>query len=130
MIRNSSLFHQVLINSYKSNCVSTRYFRYSFNFTSHHQYSSLNTLNVQVVLGSWCVVGAHDSDFLTSLDLTREDSTECVESTFVISGHHLRDEDHKGTVLITVLDGSTAGVIDGALIEIGSSVSLGYDWGG
>jgi hypothetical protein len=66
MVGNGSLLHQVLINSNEGAGVSTRNVRDSFNLASHHDDGSLDALDVQVVLASWFVVRAHDSDFLAS----------------------------------------------------------------
>ena len=84
----------------------------------------------EVGLGAWGVVGSHDSDLLASGNDTGEDTTEGVESTLVVGGHELGDEDHKGSLLVAVLDGLTARIVNGAFVEVGSSVLLGLDGGG
>ncbi len=89
MIRDGSLFHEILINSDETNSVTARYIRYGFDLTSHHENGSLNVLNIEVVLGSWFIVGSHDSDLLSSGDYSGEDSSEGIESTFIVSGDHL-----------------------------------------
>ena len=130
VIRDGSLFHEVLIDSDESNGVTARDIGDGLDLTTHHEDGTLNVLDVKVVSGSWLVVGSHDSDLLASLNGTTEDTSESVESTLIVGGDHLGDEDHEGTVLITVLDGLTARIIDGSFVKHGSSVGLGSLGGG
>jgi hypothetical protein len=129
VIGDGSLFHKILIDTDETNSVTAWYIWYSFDLTSHHENGSLDVLNVEIVFGSWGIVWSHDSDLLTSLDDSREDSTESIESTLVVGWHHLGDEDHEWTLLVAVLNGLTAWIINWTLIEIGSSVLLGNSWG-
>jgi hypothetical protein len=76
-----------------------------FDLTSHHNDGSLDVLDVEIGLGSGLVVGAHDSNFLSSCDGSTENTTESVEAAIVIGGDHFGDVDHKGAELIAVLDG-------------------------
>lgn len=124
VIGDGSLFQKILIDSNETDGVSARNIRYSFDFTSHHENSSLNVLNVEIVFATWNIVGSHNSDLLSTLDDSGENSTEGIESTFIVSGHHLGDEDHKGTFLIAVLDGLSADIINRTLIQVSSSISL------
>jgi hypothetical protein len=85
---------------------------------------------VEIVTGAWNVVGSHNSDLLSSGDGTTEDTTESVESTLIVGWDHLGDEDHEGTVLVTVLDGLTANILKGTFVELGGSILLGLLGGG
>jgi hypothetical protein len=124
VIGDGTLLSEILINTNKTDGVTARDIGDSFDLTSHHEHSTLNVLDVQVSLATGLVVGSHNTNFLTSGDGTRENTTESVEATTIISGDHLGDEDHEGTVLVAVLEGLTARIIDGTFIKVSSSVSL------
>ena len=126
---NGTLLQDVLVNTDESDGVTARNVGNGLDLTAHHNDGSLDGGNSQVALGSWGVVGAQDSDLLAGLDDTREDTTEGVETTLVVSWDELRDEDHKGTLLITVLNGLTTDIINGTLVKVTSSVFLGLDGG-
>jgi len=129
VVRDGSLLHEVLIDTDETDGVTAWYIGDGLDLTGHHEDSSLNVLDVQVSLGAGLVVGSHNSDLLASGDGTGEDTTESVETTTVVSGDHLGDEDHEGTVLVTLLEGLTACIIDGTLVKVSSSVLLGLDGG-
>mmetsp|Transcript_38598 Transcript_38598/g.27917 ORF Transcript_38598/g.27917 Transcript_38598/m.27917 type:complete len:369 (-) Transcript_38598:349-1455(-) len=126
MIRDGTLLHEVLIDTDEGDGVTARNISDSFGLTTHHNDGSLDVLDVKIRLGTGLVVGSHNSDLLTSGDGTGEDTTEGVESTLVVGGDHLGDEDHKRTVLITVLDGLTARIINGSFVKVSSSIGLGF----
>jgi len=130
VIGDGTLLHEVLIDTDETDSVTARNIGDSLDLAAHHEDGSLDVLDVEIVSGSWDVVGSHDSDLLASLDGTTEHSTESVESTLIVSGDHLGDEDHEGTVLVTVLDGLTAGILDGTFVEHGGSVGLSFLGGG
>lgn len=130
VVRDCSLLHDELVNTDESDCVTARYIGDGLDLTAHHDDSSLDGGDGQVGLGSWDVVGSHYSNFLACGDHTGEDTTEGEESTLVVGGDELGDEDHKRSLLIAVLDGLTARIIDGAFIEVSSSIFLGLDGGG
>ena len=129
-IRDGSLLHQVLVNTDETDGVTARHISDSLDLAAHHEDGPLDVLDVEVVSGAWEVVRSHDSDLLAGLDGTTEDSAESVEATLVVGGHHLGDEDHKSTVLVTVLDGLATGIVDGSFVKVCSSVSLGSLGGG
>jgi len=126
VIGDGTLLHEVLIDTDESDSVTARDIGDGLDLTTHHEDGSLDVLDVEVVLGTGTVVGSHDSDLLTGLDGTGENTTKSVESTLVVGGDHLGDEDHKRTVLVAVLDGLTAGIIDGTFVELGGSVVLSF----
>ena len=125
---NGTLLEDVLIDTNKTDGVTAWNIWDGFDLTSHHNDGSLDVLDVEIVLGSWLVVWSHDSDLLTGGNDTGEDSTEGIESTLVVGGDHLGDEDHEWSVLGTVLDSLTGNIINWTFIEIGGSVLLGRDW--
>jgi len=126
---DSTLFHKILINTNKTDGVTTWDIWDSLDFTSHHDDGSLDVFNVQIVFGSWDVVWSLDSYFLSGGNGTGEDSTESVESTFIVGWHHLGDEDTKWTVFIAFHDRLTGGISNWTFIKISSSVLLGLNWG-
>ena len=130
VIRDGTLLHEVLIDTDETDCVTARNIRDSLDLTSHHKNSSLDVLDVEVISRSWLIVWSHDSDLLTSLDGTTEDTTESIESTLIVGGDHLGDEDHEGTVLVTVLDRLTARIFNGTFVKHSSSVGLSFLGGG
>jgi hypothetical protein len=128
-VGDGTLLHDVLINTDKGYGVTARNIRDWLNLTAHHENCSLDGSDLEVVFGSWNIVGSHDSDLLAGGDDTGEDTTEGVESTLVVSGNKLGDEHHEGSFLVAVLDGLTADIINRAFIEVTSSVLLGLDGG-
>ena len=130
VVRDGTLLHEVLIDTDEGDGVTARDIGDGLDLTAHHENSSLDVLDVEVVLGTGLVVRSHNSDLLSGLDGTGEDTAESVESTLIVGGHHLGDEDHKRTVLVTVLDGLTAGIGDGTFVELGGSVGLSFLGGG
>lgn len=125
---NGTLLEDVLIDTNETDGVTAWNIWDGFDLTSHHDDGSLDVLDVEVVLGSWLVVWTHDSNLLTGGNDTGEDSTEGIESTLVVGGDHLGDEDHEWAVLGALLDGLTGGIVDWTFVEIGGSVLLGLDW--
>ena len=125
VVRDGALLHEVLINTDETDSVTAGDVTDSLDLTCHHDDGTLDVLDVEVVSGTWLVVWSHNSDLLASGDGTGENTAESVESSFVVGGDHLGDEDHKRTVFVAVLDGLAARIIDGAFVKHGSSVLLG-----
>jgi hypothetical protein len=125
VIRDGTLLDKVSINTDETDGVTARNIGDSLDLTSHHENGTLDVLDVQVSLGSGNVVGAHNADTLSSAYGTGENATKGVETTRLTSGHHLGDEDHKGTVGVASLDSLTASIIDGTLVKVSGTVVLG-----
>lgn len=89
MVSDGTGFHDVLINTNKTNSVTAWDISNIFNGSTHHQHSSLDCLFIKVFLLSWFVVWSKDSNFLSSGDGTREDTSESEESTSISGGDHL-----------------------------------------
>jgi len=128
-IGNGTLLEEVLIDTDEGNGVSTRDIGDGLGLSSHHEDGSLDVLAVKINLGSGLVVRSHDSDLLSSGGGTSENTSESEESSLIVGGDHLGDEDHEGTGRVTLLDGLTTRIIDGSLIEVSSSVLLGLQGG-
>jgi len=126
---NSTLFEEVLIDTDKTDSVTAWDIWDSLDFTSHHDDGSLDVFNVQIVLGSWDVVWSLDSDFLSGGDGTSEDSTESVESTFIVGWDHLGDEDTEGSFFVAFINRFISFISLWTFIKIGGSVLLGLNWG-
>ena len=126
---NGTLLEEILIDTNKSDGVTAWDIWDSLDFTSHHDDGSLDVLNVQILFGSGNVVWSLDSDFLSGGNGTGENSTESVESTFIVGWDHLGDENTKWAIFITVHDRLTGCVSDWTFIKISSSIFLGLDWG-
>ena len=104
MISNGSLLDKLLIIIDEGNSVTAWYVGISLDFPSHHENSSLDLFDIQIVFPVWNIVRSHDSDLLASGDSSGENSTESVETTLFVSWDHLGDEDHEGTIWIACLD--------------------------
>jgi hypothetical protein len=125
VVRDGTLLDEVSINTDETDGVTARNIGDGLNLTSHHENSALNVLDVQVSLLARHVVGAHNADTLASADGTGEDTAESEEAARFVGGHHLGDEDHQRTLGVALLDSLTALIIDGALIEVSSTIALG-----
>ena len=125
---DGTLLEDVLIDTNKTDSVTAWNIWDGFDLTGHHDDGSLNVLDVEVVLGSWLVVWTHDSNLLTGGNDTGEDSTEGIESTLIVGGDHLGDEDHEWAILRALLDSLTGDIIDWTFVKVGSSVLLGPNW--
>jgi len=128
-ISDSSLLEEVLIDTDEGDGVTTRDIGDGLSLSSHHEDGSLDVLAVEVNLRSGSVVGSHDSDLLAGGSGSSENTSESEESSLIVGGDHLGDEDHEGTGLVTLGDGLTARIFDGSLIKVSGSVSLGLDGG-
>jgi len=126
---DGTLLENVLIDTNETDGVTTWDIWDGFNLTSHHDDGSLDVLDVKILLGSWLVVWSHDSDLLTGGNDTGENSTEGIESTFIVGGDHLGDEDHEWAIDGAVHHSLSRCIINWTFIEIGGSVFLGSDGG-
>ena len=125
---DGTLLEDVLIDTNKSDGVTTWYIWDGFDLTSHHNNGSLDVLDVEVSLGSGNVVWTLDSDFLSGGNGSSENSSESVESSLVVGGDHLGDEDGEWSVLIAVTNGVESSITLWSFIKVGGSVLLGLDW--
>ncbi len=113
----STALQQELIDTDKTNNVTSRAIFDRLDVTTHHQDCALNRLDEEIVLLSGQVVGTLDTDFGTGLDGTREDTTKGVETSFIGSRHHLGYVEDKRTLGITIPDTDGGLVVHGALVE-------------
>ena len=91
MISNGSLLDKLLIIIDEGNSVTAWYVGISLDFPSHHENSSLDFFDIQIVFPVLNIVRSHDSDLLASGDSSGENSTESVETTLFVSWDHLGD---------------------------------------
>jgi hypothetical protein len=122
-------FDEELIDSDKTNSVSTWYIRDIFNGSTHHKNGSLNCFNVEIIFFTSNIVGSHDSNFFSGFDGTREDSSESEKSRFISGGDHFRDIHHKYSIGVTRFHGFTGFIINRSFIKIFSSISLSFSRG-
>jgi hypothetical protein len=118
---------QELINTDKTNNVTSGAVLNGFNVTSHHENSTLDRLDEKIGLGTGLVVGTLDTDLKTRADGTREDTTESVETTLVRGGNHLGDVKHERSGGVAVTDTNSALVIKGTFVQVLDTVSLSSD---
>eukprot|EP00298_Acanthocystis_sp_HF-20_P006999 c16715_g1_i1.p2 GENE.c16715_g1_i1~~c16715_g1_i1.p2 ORF type:complete len:284 (-),score=-98.59 c16715_g1_i1:362-1213(-) len=121
---NCTTLQQELIDTNQTDSITAGNVLYLFHIATHHQHGTLNILDEQVILLARSIVGAHNSDLLTSGNGTREDTTESVEATLVGSRHHLRNVHHEGTVGIAGLDGHGGLIIHRTFVQVLNTISL------
>mmetsp|Transcript_10273 Transcript_10273/g.8825 ORF Transcript_10273/g.8825 Transcript_10273/m.8825 type:complete len:696 (-) Transcript_10273:337-2424(-) len=121
---------EILIDTDHTDSVTTGDIGDGFDGSTHHEDSSLDGLNGQIILLSGFVVGTHNSDLLTAIDGTGEDSTESEETSLIGGWHHLGDVEHQRTLGVTFSDTFSAGIVLGTFVKIGDSVLLSGLGGG
>mmetsp|Transcript_17466 Transcript_17466/g.43566 ORF Transcript_17466/g.43566 Transcript_17466/m.43566 type:complete len:571 (-) Transcript_17466:874-2586(-) len=128
---NSSRLQQVLVNTYQGAGVSSRDVSDLFGVFTHHDNSTLDVLDPEFGLLSCHVVRTHDTDLLSGSNLSREDTTEGVETSLIGSRNHLRNvHAHRGTLgSITGTNGSGSLIIQRTVVKTVNTVSLGLDRG-
>jgi hypothetical protein len=126
---DSSGLDEVLIDTDKGDGVTAWAVINGLSGSSHHEYGTLDGLDDEIVLLARDVVGAHDSDLLSSADSSREDTSESVEASLVGGGNHLGNVQHKGAVGIAVANGVGALIIVGSLVQGGHTVLLSLNRG-
>mmetsp|Transcript_25046 Transcript_25046/g.53989 ORF Transcript_25046/g.53989 Transcript_25046/m.53989 type:complete len:483 (+) Transcript_25046:135-1583(+) len=80
---------EVLIHSNQSTSVSSGDIRNLLSVTSHHDTSTLDVLDPKIGLLSRNVVRSQNADLLSSGNGSREDTSECVETSLIRCGDHL-----------------------------------------
>mmetsp|Transcript_10256 Transcript_10256/g.17658 ORF Transcript_10256/g.17658 Transcript_10256/m.17658 type:complete len:841 (-) Transcript_10256:216-2738(-) len=98
--------------------------------TTHAEHGALHILDVEILLLAGHVVGAHDADLLASCHLAGEHATEGKEATLVLSGDHLGDVQHEGTLGVAAADGIGVPVVQGTLVQVLHTVRLRLGGGG
>mmetsp|Transcript_14452 Transcript_14452/g.20088 ORF Transcript_14452/g.20088 Transcript_14452/m.20088 type:complete len:801 (+) Transcript_14452:187-2589(+) len=129
VIGDGTTLQKVLINTDKTNGVTTRTVVDRLSVTSHHQNSSLDGLEEEIGLSSLFVVRTQNSDLLSSLNTSREDTSESIKSTLVVGGHHLGDVHHKRTIRITVSDTLGSFILHITSVQVLDTVFLGNNRG-
>ena len=79
----STRFEEETINTDETAGVTARNVVDGLDVATHHDDGTLDGLDEEVSLLAGLVVGAEDADLLASLDGTREDTTEGVETAFI-----------------------------------------------
>jgi hypothetical protein len=77
---------------------------------------------------AWFEVGSHNPGFHTGGDLSGEDSSKSVESTFIRSWYHFTDVHHQWGVWIARFNTDGAWIVHWSFIQKFASVFLGSDW--
>jgi hypothetical protein len=114
-----------LIDTDQTDNVTGRHVVNGLDLATHHQDSTLDSLDEEILLLARDVVGTLDADLETGSDGTGEDTTEGVESTLVGGGHHLGNVKHEGTLGVTVTDTNGSLIVRGTLVQGLSTVLLG-----
>lgn len=121
----STRLEQELVNTDKTKNVTSWHILDGLSETAHHENSTLDRLDEQVLLLAGNVVRTLNADLETRADGTSEDTTESVETTLIGSGHHLGDVKHQSTLGVAVADGNSGLVVVGTLVESLHTVLLG-----
>ena len=119
-----------LVNADETDNITCRAVLEWLDVSAHHENSSLNRLDKQVLLLTRDVVRTLNSNLGTSLDGTREDTAEGVESTLLRRRHHLGDVQNEGCLGIAVADTHGGLVVHRALVQSLDAVALCSYWGG
>jgi len=125
IVRDCSRLDKELIDTDKTNDITARAISDRLDETTHHKDSTLDGLDIEIVLLARDIVGTHDTDLLTSLDCAREDTTKGIETTLIRCGYHLRDVHKSGTVGIASLDSLGDAVVAGTSVEGIATITLG-----
>lgn len=125
IVRDCSGLDKELIDTDKTNDITARAISDRLDETTHHKDSTLDGLDIEIVLLARDIVGTHDTDLLTSLDCAREDTTKGIETTLIRCGYHLRDVHKSGTVGIASLDSLGDAVVAGTSVEGIATITLG-----
>mmetsp|Transcript_7953 Transcript_7953/g.12157 ORF Transcript_7953/g.12157 Transcript_7953/m.12157 type:complete len:732 (+) Transcript_7953:607-2802(+) len=122
---------EVLIDTNKGTSVTSRDISDLLGVTTHHNNGTLNILNPKFGLLTGNVVGSHDTNLLTGGDLSGEDTAECIETSLVRGGDHLRDVHTKRSAIagVTSTDGSGGLIIKRTIIKGINTVGLGLSGG-
>merc|ERR1719265_2001517 len=89
LVGDSSRLEQELIDSDKTNGVTSGTVINRLDVATHHEDSALDVLDEEIVLLALDVVGTHDAGLHSSANSSREDTAKGVETSLVVGGHHL-----------------------------------------
>mmetsp|Transcript_1007 Transcript_1007/g.1146 ORF Transcript_1007/g.1146 Transcript_1007/m.1146 type:complete len:203 (-) Transcript_1007:1053-1661(-) len=128
-ISNGSRLEDELINTNKTDCVTSRYIRDRFYVTAHHENSTLDVLDEHIALRTRLVVRSLNSDLLSRFYSSREDTSESVETTFIIGRYHLGYVQYERSCRVAVSDTLTSSVISRSSVKCVDTVLLGLYWG-
>jgi hypothetical protein len=120
----STRLEQELIDTNETDNVTSRHVINGLDLATHHEDSTLDSLDEQVLLLAGDVVGALNADLETGTDGTGEDTTEGVESTLVGGGNHLGDVKHERTLGVAVTDTNGGIIVKGTFVQGLSTVPL------
>jgi len=129
VVGDGSTLEEVLINTDQTDSVTTGAIVDRLGVATHHEDGSLDRLEEEIGLGSLLVVGTENTDLLSSLNTSREHTSESVEATLVVGGHHLGDVHHEGTVRVTVLDTDSGLIVHVTSVQVLNTVLLGFHGG-
>ena len=124
IISDGTTLNEVLINTDKTNSVTTRAIVDGLDVSSHHENSTLDGLNKEILLGGAVVVGTHKAYLHTGLNAAREHTSKGVEASLIVGGHHLGHVHHEGSIGVTVADTSGSGIIHITSVQVLNTVLL------
>lgn len=118
-----------LVDTNQTDDVTSRDILDGLDETTHHENSTLDSLDEQVLLLARGVVRTLDADLETRLDGTREHTAEGVETTLVRGRHHLGNVQHERSLGVTVTDTNADVIVWRTLVQSLGTVLLGSDGG-
>mmetsp|Transcript_9074 Transcript_9074/g.13552 ORF Transcript_9074/g.13552 Transcript_9074/m.13552 type:complete len:423 (+) Transcript_9074:1110-2378(+) len=127
---DGSRLEQVLVNTDQSTSVTGGNISHLLCVTSHHDSSTLDVLDPELALLSRNVVRSHNTDLLSRGNLSREDTSESIETTLITGGNHLRNV-HTQRSAITGIASTDCGcgrIIQRSVVEGIDTVRLGLGW--
>ena len=120
----SAALQQELIDTDETDDVTSRAILNGLDVATHHEHSTLNGLDEQIVLLSGEVVGTLDTDFGSRLDSSREHTTKGIETSLIGGGYHLGDVEDKRTLGVAVTDTDSRLVVHGTFVECLDTIAL------
>lgn len=123
----STRLEQELVNTDKTENVTSRDILDGLGETAHHENGTLDSLDEKVFLLARSVVRALNADLKTGTDGTGENTTESVETTLIGGRHHLGDVKHERTLGIAVTDSDGVLIVMRTLVKSLHTVLLGSD---
>ena len=129
VVGDGTTLKEVLIDTDQTDGVTTGTVVDGLGVATHHEDGPLDGLEEEIGLTTLLVVGTEDTDLLSSLNTSGEDTTESVEATLVVGGDHLGDVHHEGTVGVTVPDTEGGLIVHVTGVQVLNTVLLGNHGG-
>mmetsp|Transcript_35561 Transcript_35561/g.54694 ORF Transcript_35561/g.54694 Transcript_35561/m.54694 type:complete len:215 (-) Transcript_35561:1057-1701(-) len=128
---DGSGLQEVLVNADECASVSSWDVGHLFSVASHHDNSTLDVLDPEFRLLSCDVVRTHDTDLLSSGNLSGEHTAKSIETSLIRGWNHLRNVHTQWSTIRSIAGTDSSGglVIQGSVVKSVYTVRLSYRWG-